>query len=141
MHYVQCKVGPRVSFSRKSVMALRFSACRVRYSSGHVETNCPGIPSRDQCRVFLLGWAHKEYTSFSFAISTRNVALTIKNFVQNGGGVSAEMGNLPPPPPPPPPTTTTTTTTRVSSRPSMRYRVYYQNGDTPLLTVCDYNHR
>ena len=40
---------------------------------------------------FLLGWARKEYTSFSFVISARNV--TIKNFVQNGGGVSTHNGN------------------------------------------------
>ena len=54
------KVGPKVSFS-KNVMALS------RYSSGHVETNCPDMHSR---KDFL---PHKEYTSFSFAISAIGV--------------------------------------------------------------------
>ena len=40
---------------------------RVGYSSGHVETNCPGMHSRED---FL---PHKEYTSFSFAISAIGV--------------------------------------------------------------------
>ena len=61
------KVGPKVSFS-KNVMALRFSACRELGIP--VDTLKQTALACIAGRIFL---PHKEYTSFTFAISAIGV--------------------------------------------------------------------